>query len=37
VALELTGGEITKENITEQCLLSVAPASGHRTANEVTT
>ncbi|MDT7787183.1 MAG: ribose transport system ATP-binding protein, partial [Pseudonocardiales bacterium] len=37
VTLELVGDEITKENITEQCLLSVASASGQRTANEVTT
>lgn len=37
VVRELTGDEISKENITEQCLLSVAPTSGQPTANEVIT
>jgi ribose transport system ATP-binding protein len=37
VVRELTGQAITKENITEQCLLSVTPASEQRTASEVIT
>jgi len=35
VARELTGPEVTKDYITEQCLLSVGVAPGGRTASEV--